>query len=483
MTYRYITANSGSINQGTGDVTFEAQGVVISGGIDMRYQSDDVTFNGGGNQTIYINGGVFGSLDDYAGASSGNDRIFIGATGYIDYYWFGAIELAGGGHQIVNNGLISTSTYANAIYIVGGSGTDNSSRDSIDNAGTISGVEGVIGRTGDAVISASGTAGIDLVNSGSILAGSGARGVAITQGVSNYTLLANSGLITGGVGIAQGFITLTNTGTIEGNDNLSGAGVAVVNTGSMILTTGTNVDGLSISGANSYLYNTGAIYDAVNDASAAVNAIKMGSLAGLYVANIGVIWVGGATNAATEVVSFGSGAGDYLYNGATGAIYGNIAMGDGGGDYVANSGLIYGTVTLGNGAGEAYYGANGELVGKLVCGSGGDTVYTGSDVESVTGGLGNDYILVGTGGETILKEGVANQGTNGWDTVSNFQTVTGAPNIGTYLHLDAGMAATTNFIAYNGGTLVQMALGGGNYSYVDVLGVGVSTVKAQTYFG
>ena len=109
-TYRYITTNSSSINQGTGDITYEAQGVVITGGIDMRYQSDDVTFNGGGNQTIYINGGVFGSLDDYFGANSGNDRIFIGATGYINYYWFGAIELAGGGHQIVNNGTVSTST-------------------------------------------------------------------------------------------------------------------------------------------------------------------------------------------------------------------------------------------------------------------------------------------------------------------------------------------------------------------------------------
>ena len=128
MTTRYITTNSAFFNQGTGDTTYEAQGVVITGGIDMRYQSDDVTFNGGGNQTIYINGGLFGSLDDYWGTTSGNDRIFVGSTGYIDYYWFGAINLGGGGHSIVNQGTISTSTYANAILITGSVGANTTSR-------------------------------------------------------------------------------------------------------------------------------------------------------------------------------------------------------------------------------------------------------------------------------------------------------------------------------------------------------------------
>ena len=34
----------------------------------------------------------------------------------------------------------------------------------------------------------------------------------------------------------------------------------------------------------------------------------------------------------------------------------------------------------------------------------------------------------------------------------------------------------------NGGTWIAMGLGGGAYSYLDVVGVGVSTVHAQTYF-
>ena len=61
-TTHVITASQGTLNTGTGDSTFEASGVVINGGIDMRYQSDDTTGNGGGNQIVFINGGVFGSM-------------------------------------------------------------------------------------------------------------------------------------------------------------------------------------------------------------------------------------------------------------------------------------------------------------------------------------------------------------------------------------------------------------------------------------
>jgi hypothetical protein len=482
MTTRYITTNSGSFNEGTGDTTYEAQGVVISGGIDMRYKSDDTTFNGGGNQTIYINGGLLGSLDDYWGTTSGNDRIFVGSTGYIDYYWFGAINLGGGGHSIVNQGTISTSTYANAILINGSVGTDTTSRDSIANSGVISGAEGVIGRTGDAVVSAGATAGVDLTNSGSILAGSGAIGVNIGQGSGNYSTVANSGLVTGGVDVSGGHIWATNTGTIEGADNFSGANAYFVNAGALILTTGTNVNGLTISGANSYLSNNGQIYDSVNDSSGAVDAIKTGDQAAFRVYNDGLIWVGGATNANTDAIALGAGAGDMIYNDKAGVIYGNVGMGSGAGDYVANGGLIVGTVALGSAASDLYYGTNGKLSGTVVCGSGGDVVYTGSDSENVTGGLGNDYIVAGTGGGLTLREGVANQAANGWDTVSNFQAYSAVSGAGTFLHLDAGMASTTTFTAYNGGTLVTMSLGGGHHAYVDVLGVGVAAVHAQTHF-
>jgi hypothetical protein len=224
------------------------------------------------------------------------------------------------------------------------------------------------------------------------------------------------------------------------------------------------------------------MHQTVSDATISVNMITLADNAGDHVYNIGTIAETGSGNAASHAISFGNGAGDYLYNGAAGAVYGNVSVGNGASDYVYNAGFISGTFSLGNGVGDLYIGTAGQLYGAVVCGAGGDYIYTGSDVESIVAGKGNDSITCGDNGRTILTETASQQLSNGWDTVANFQTATGAPNVGTLIHLDAAMAATTNFIAFNGGTIIQMNLGGGLYSYIDVLGVGVSTVQAQTYF-
>ena len=44
------------------------------------------------------------------------------------------------------------------------------------------------------------------------------------------------------------------------------------------------------------------------------------------------------------------------------------------------------------------------------------------------------------------------------------------------------MSVGTYFVAYQGGTLVETPIGGGNYAYINVLGTGVATVQAHTYF-
>ena len=95
-----------------GDNTFVAQGVTVNGGIDMRG-------NNGGDQTVTIYGTLFDSLDDYYGSSSGGDQIFIGPTGSVNTYYFGALELGGAGYIIVNAGTISAMTYGAAIYLEG----------------------------------------------------------------------------------------------------------------------------------------------------------------------------------------------------------------------------------------------------------------------------------------------------------------------------------------------------------------------------
>jgi hypothetical protein len=156
VTIHFVTANLDGLNTGTGDTTLEAQGVVITDTIDMRYQSDDSTCNGGGNQVVDISGGVLGTIDDYSGATSGNDSITITQTGYVDHWDSGAIMLAGGGNTIVNEGSIAAAGDGTAIYIYGADvGVDQLYADTIRNTGVISGSAAVGQSSGAGVISIS----------------------------------------------------------------------------------------------------------------------------------------------------------------------------------------------------------------------------------------------------------------------------------------------------------------------------------------
>jgi hypothetical protein len=331
-----------------------------------------------------------------------------------------------------------------------------------------------------------------IVNSGAVQSiGSGSA--TIMNPVLGYGVETNGagviinqlgGYITGGVAILQSGGTAADRNTIVNYGTIVGTTYSFVGTGAdkeVLDNQGVMVGAIVMSSnAANLLYNTGTIDMTNNSGYAGCSA------ADSAVVNSGVMY---QTATAVSMIWTGNGVGDYVYNtGTLAEIPGDypnsaaVRMGNGAGDYVYNSGVIYGNVVLGNGAGDAYLGANGKISGTITCGSGGDRINTGSDIEIVKAGTGNDTFNVGTGGETIIQESAAKQLSNGFDVVSNFQSYAAAAQQGTFLQLDASFASSTNFIAYNGGTLVQMSLGGGNYSYVDVLGSSVASVQAQTYF-
>lgn len=226
MTYHVITATQGGFISGNGDTIFEAQGVAITGGIDMRYKSDDATYGGGGDQTVYIYGGLFGDLDDYYQATSGDDQITIGQTGYVT----GEIQLGGGGHTITNLGSVAADRFGEAVYVLGGVGAHQDDADTLVNAGTIS-ASALAGVNYYDVITFLGVSSVKLVNSGSILASTGQTAIsALTNGSSGSTI-SNTGLISGDIAF-DGALKLTNYGTIDGNIGQYGA-ATVVNRGAI----------------------------------------------------------------------------------------------------------------------------------------------------------------------------------------------------------------------------------------------------------
>ncbi len=140
-TDHYITANQSGLNTGTGDTVYLMQGVAISGTIDMRGGGTTA----GGENSIFVNGTIFGRIEDRGGSlngvnGDGGNFINISSTGTIQKDSWGAIDLGGGGNQIVNAGLIASTYSANAIYIYESSGDAHFGQtESIINSGTITG--------------------------------------------------------------------------------------------------------------------------------------------------------------------------------------------------------------------------------------------------------------------------------------------------------------------------------------------------------
>jgi hypothetical protein len=448
MTYIVFTGATTSANSIENLVNGDI--LEIAPGSFMATTGASPTINATGNVDIFISGAVYGNyIDVNVALTSGQAAlVYIDKTADLSATYTGVAIAGGGYHQVVNAGTIQGFN-AWGVFVSGAGAI-------VNQAG---GVIEAVGGIADGDLTATDVN--DFVNYGVIM---GTTYSFIGTGATDQQVLNNQGVMVGVVDMGNNATNL------------------LYNTGTIALTNVNNSTGIAAN--DSIIDNLGVIYQTVAGSTATVNMIQLGSANGDYVYNGGTLYLAqsGGGNAASHAIAVGNGSHDYVDNIAGGQIFGNIAFGTGAGDSLINAGLIVGNITLGNGVGDQYSGTQGKLFGTVVCGSGGDTVSAGSDVETIAAGLGNDTFNMANGGETVIHETLAAQHLNGFDIVSNFQTYQAATQQGTFLQLAPSMSATTSFIAYNGGTLVQMALGGGNYSYVDVLGVGVSTVQAQTYF-
>jgi serralysin len=405
MTSRYITTDQSSLSTANGDDTFVAQGVTINFGIDMRGSN-------GGDQTVTIYGTLFDSLDDYFGSSSGEDQIFIGNTGSVNTYWFGAIILGGGGHVVVNDGTISSMSYGNAIEFVGSVGAHQDEADVITNTGTISAISLHPERTWtDATIYAQNAASITITNSGSILSSTG-YAMTLTAGDD---VVINSGFIQGGASLGSGNDLFdsrqgTITGPIqagEGNNTIYGSkGDDTIAGGSG----NDRIDGFTgaddmVGGAGDDTYvvdNTGDVVDENNAVWGGGGNDTVRSLISFDLSDaaqaIGAIETLVLTGSA-DIDGTGTGGAETI----TGNIGNNIIIGGGGND-----------VLKGGGGADRLSGDNGK---DLLQGGGGtDTLYGGSGNDTLDGGAGADAMYGGGGNDTYALDNigdVANEAVTG----------------------------------------------------------------------
>lgn len=408
MTNNYITTNQTSLSTANGDNTFVAPGVTISYGIDMRG-------NKGGDQTVTLYGTLFGEIDDYFDTLSGGDQIFVGATGSVNTYWFGAIILGGGGHIVVNDGTISSMSYGNAIEFVGSVGADQTEADVITNTGTISAISLHPERTWtDATIYAQNAASITVTNSGSILSSTG-YAMTLTAGYDHVT---NSGFIQGGAKLGEGndFFD-SRQGTITGgifgdggDDTIYGSkgdDTIVGGDGNDRIDGFTGADDM-IGGAGDDTYfvdNTGDVVDennatwggGGNDTIDAAISFDLGNPAQV----IGTVQTLVLTGTA-DLDAIGTGLAETI----TGNIGNNVIRGVGGSDRL-NGGGGDDRLIAGNGTGSILSGGPGD--DTLKGGNGADTLNGGSGADTMYGGAGNDTYVFDNIGD-VADEAVAGSG-------------------------------------------------------------------------
>jgi Ca2+-binding RTX toxin-like protein len=410
-TNHYITTNQTSLSTGNGDNTFVAQGVSINFGIDMR-GSGDV---GGGNQTVTIYGMLFDSLDDYFTTTSGEDQVFIGATGSISTNWFGAIIFGGGGHVVVNAGTISSMSYGNAVEFVGSTGADQSERDYVTNTGTISAISLHPDRQfADATIYAQNAAAITVTNSGSILSSTG-YAMALSEGDD---VVINSGLIQGGVNLGNGNDSFDSrqgwiTGPIlagDGDDTLwggKGDDTIVGGDGDDRIDGSIGADDMIGGFADDtyFVDNTGDIVDENNAQYGGGGNNTIYSAISFDLGNpaqvIGTVQTLVLTGTA-DINAIGTAQSETI----TGNIGDNVIRGEGGKDTLRGGGgddKLFG----GNGGGNVLSGGAGEDM--LRGGNGPDTLNGGSGADVMYGSAGNDTYVFDDLGD-IANEAVAGSG-------------------------------------------------------------------------
>jgi hypothetical protein len=451
----------------------------------MTYTVYNGTFIGAGNAFTMAAGDSLQTLPLSILASTNGDG--ISATGNV------AIEVGGQVGGDLNGILDVLSAGQSSFVYVEKTGNVFSApfEQGINIVGNVAGAQHTIFNAGSVQSIGSDGFGIEvqqaglIVNEagGSISAGDGI--VDFDSTATDVNNIVNLGSLVGSTFAFEGNNAneelFSNEGTVSGSISMGGNAADVLyNTGAM---NASAASGFSV--GDSFVGNYGTMSETVASSSA-VNMIVFGNGAGDSLYNGGTIveTQSGGSNPSSSAVLFGSGAGDRLGNGSGGTIDGNVKFGSGNGQYVNNQGVINGNVYLGAGVADAYYGASGHLVGtgSLFMGNGGDTAVMGNGTENVQAGLGFDNMTMSNGGLTYVYEPLSEQQNGGWDYVNNFQTANGATHQGTYLILSASLSGSTTFSAFNGGTLVTMALGSGHFSYIDLPGAAVSTVQAQSQF-
>ena len=429
MTAHYIVSTQGFLQTGTGDQTYELEGVAIEGGINMGDKSDDTTSGGGGQQTLHLDGAVFGGISDYFNPNSGNDQFYIGTHGILSAYRY-TLELSGGGYSIVNNGSIDSSDYATAIYIFNDQSTFSADLDTIVNTGVISGTAD-LSRTSDPVVYAQQAASIDITNSGSILASLGAESVGVSS-IGSLTFF-NSGFITGDMrligaptsfdneGMIKGAVSLSGTTTFHDNGTIDGNITCSDATTGFIGRSGT-IDGsitLSSSDATQKLYNAGDVTGDVTLTAGRLN--NTGTIEGdVDLSNSAGAIFDGRGGSVDGMVTGGSGA-DIFYASANHA---EMIGGSGNDTYYVYSQADIPTEVTGGGTDSIYTSVNyaleagtsieylraapgsgpltlqgNDLPTHIVGGSGNDTLIGGAGADTLTGGAGADRMSGGAGND------------------------------------------------------------------------------------
>ena len=376
MTTRYITANQGFLSTDSGDDTYVAQGITISGGIDMRG-------NGGGNQSLTLYGTVFGNIDDYFSATSGNDNIFIASTGGVSTYSWGAIKLGGGGHVIVNHGTISSAD-GYALYIAGNVGLDGALQTRITNTGTMTSFTDV---GTNYTIQANNPGGIAVANSGDITS---ANGYALGLGTGN-NVVTNSGFIGGQTEFGSGndffdFRQGTMNGIVlggSGNDTIYGS----IDDNTLYGSNGTDlIDGhlgadLMIGGADNDVYVVDNAGDVVDEgiANNGNGSDTIRSSINFDLSNTAQV-----VGIVEKLVLTGASALDATGSARSETIEGNVAA----------------NVIRGDGGNDRLYGFAGD--DKLVGADGEDRLYGAAGDDRLHGGLGDDILSGGADADVMF---------------------------------------------------------------------------------
>jgi Ca2+-binding RTX toxin-like protein len=245
--------------------------------------------------------------------------------------------------------------------------------------------------------------------------------------LSGATIVAGDAFLTG--------IVLNGANALEIGSQIYGAGTAVRVSGNSssvhVLASGVvhgNLAAIMVESGENSILNDGSI--ASFGTSPAIRILGNGQT---LVANTGSI----AGAKAIECDETNAGQSLRLVNSGTVITHGLAVAGSGGGDEIWNSGLIHSSSAQGmdlKDGNDAYNGASGILIGRLLLGAGNDSAVGGIQGEVFEGGSGDDLLDGGGGVDTTVytqgditvdlrSTGWQNTG-EGFDRLVNIENVT-----------------------------------------------------------